>query len=256
MKIGLCTIAFRDSQLDTVLDLAARNGFDGVEIWGKPEHTPEIYDSSHNQRVAEAARNRGLAISQFGSYANPTSDRFEEEMAETLRIARDLGTDKIRVWAGDTGSAEADSQHWETAISGFRIFSDRASDAGFTLVLEMHSNRLTDTAEGCLRLLGQVDRSNLRLNFQPMSDHNNSRVMEEVGKVALYVTTVHAQNIVQVGETRRGLISEGVVDYPGVIEALRKAGFDGYVEVEFVREDDPEEALKADAKFLRSLVNK
>ena len=256
MKTGLCTIAFRDRQLDTVLDLAAQNGFDGVEIWGKPDHIPEIYDSSHNERVAGAARTRGLEVSQFGSYANPTSDRFQAEMVDSLRIARDLGTDKIRVWAGDTGSAEADSQQWETAISGFRIFSDRASDAGFILVIEMHSNRLTDSAEGCLRLLEEVGRSNLRLNFQPMFDHNNSRVMEEVGKVAPYVTTVHAQNVVQVGETCRGLISEGVVDYPAAIEELRKAGFDGYVEVEFVREDDPEEALKADAKFLKSLVDK
>ncbi len=34
---------------------------------------------------------------------------------------------------------------------------------------------------------------------------------------------------------------------------LAAAGFDGFLEVEFVREDDPEAALMADAAFLRAL---
>jgi len=253
VKVGLCTIAFRDRPIEAVLDLAVRAGFDGVEPWGKPDHTPAAYDREHNLRVAEAVRARGLEVSQFGSYANPTSDRFEREVEDALRTARDLGTDKIRVWAGRTGSAEADEAQWGTVITGHRAFSDRASDLGITLVVEVHRGYLTDTAEGSLRLVEGVNRPNFRLNFQPMSAHSPARVMEEARKMAPYVTTVHAQNYPQAGQNRRVLISEGMVDYAGVVEELRRAGFDGYLEVEFVREEDPEEALEADARFLRSL---
>jgi sugar phosphate isomerase/epimerase len=174
-------------------------------------------------------------------------------MGDALKIARDLGTDKTRVWAGRTGSAGADEAQWAAAIGGLRGFSDRAADLGVTLVLEMHNGYLSDTAEGSLRLVEGVARPNFRLNFQPMSAHGADRVMEEVRKVAAHVATVHAQNYAQVGQNRRALVSEGVVDFAGVVAELRRAGFDGYLEVEFVREEDPEEALIADARFLRSL---
>ena len=38
-----------------------------------------------------------------------------------------------------------------------------------------------------------------------------------------------------------------------VLDLAVRAGFDGFLEVEFVREDDPEAALMADAAFLRTL---
>ena len=251
MKTGLCTIAFKELALKTVLDLASRCGFDGVEPWGRPDHTPPAYDQAHNLRVAEAVRARGLEVSQFGSYANPTSDEFQTEMGDALKIARDLGTDRIRVWAGRTGSADADAAQWETVISSFRRSCDQALSLGIALVVEMHENRLTDTAEGSLRLVEGVGRPNFLLNFQPMSSHGPDRVLEEVRKVAPLVSAVHAQN--RLREGGRGLISEGIVDYAAVVSELRKAGFDGYIEVEFVREECPEEALAADARFLRSL---
>ena len=253
MKTGLCTIAFRDLSFEAVLDLAVKAGFDGVEPWGRPGHMPDVYDPDYTRRAAAAVRERGLEVSQFGSYANPASEAFEQEMEDALKIAQDFGTDKIRVWAGGSGSADADEAQWEAAISGFRRFADRAGDLGLTLVVEMHNGRLSDTAEGSLRLLEGVDRPNFRLNFQPMFTHTPERVLEEVRKIAPYVTTVHAQNYAEKGRNRRNLVAEGMFDFRAILAILKEAGFDGYLEVEFVREEDPEEALMADAKFLRSL---
>ena len=252
MKIGLCTIAFRERPFEAVLDLAVAAGFDGVEPWGKPDHLPAVYDAGYTRQMAEAVRTRGLEVAQFGSYANPTSQAFEQEMEDAIRISQDFETDKIRVWVGNTGSAEADAGQWEKAISGFQVFADRAKDAGMLLVVEMHNGRLSDTAEGCLRLVEGVDRSNFRMNFQPMYHHTPAEMMETLRQVATYVTTVHAQNYVATGSNERALIEQGLVNYRAVVEELKQVGFDGYLEVEFVKEDDPE-ALKADAAFLRTL---
>ncbi|MDA0747314.1 MAG: sugar phosphate isomerase/epimerase [bacterium] len=253
MKTALCTIAFRERSLEVVLDLAAGAGFDGVEVWGKPNHMPTGYNMEYTQRTAQEVRSRGLSVAQYGSYANPLSTHFEREMEDALNIATSLETDKIRVWAGTCGSADASDGEWEAAAVGFRTFSDRAAGSEITLVLEMHRGYLSDTVEGNLRLLGAVDRPNFRLNFQPIYTDFPEQVLESACKVAPYVTTVHAQNYQRVGSNARSLVSEGYVDYPAVITELKKAGFDGYLEVEFVREDHPEEALKADAAFLRSL---
>ncbi len=253
MKTALCTIAFKDRAFEEVLDLAVRAGFDGVEPWGKPDHIPAAYDAEFNRRMAGAILERGLVVSQYGSYVNPVSDGFEHEASEGLDIASDLGADKIRVWAGSCGSAEATGEEWQAAISGFRWLADRAGDAGVSLVLEMHAGYLSDTAWGSLRLVEGVDRPNFSLNFQPMYTDNADRVMAVTRQVAPRVATVHAQNYTSPGQNARSLISEGYVDYRAVVLDLVSAGFDGFLEVEFVREDDPEAALMADSAYLRGL---
>ena len=54
------------------------------------------------------------------------------------------------------------------------------------LVVEMHNGRLSDTAEGCLRLIDGVDRSNFRMNFQPMYHDTPEEMMETLRQVATY----------------------------------------------------------------------
>ena len=253
MKTALCTIAFKDRPFEDVLDLAVQAGFDGVEPWGKPHHMPASYNAEENRRIARSIRERGLEVSQYGSYINPVSAGFEREMAEGLDTASDLGADRIRVWAGSCGSDEATDEDWRNAVSGFRRFADRAGDRGVSLVLEMHLGYLSDTADGSLRLVEGVARHNFLLNFQPMYTDNARRVIAVARQVAPHVATVHAQNYVSEGRNARSLISEGYVDYREVVRELSAAGFDGYLEVEFVRDDDPGAALIADAGFLRGL---
>jgi sugar phosphate isomerase/epimerase len=50
MKLGLCRIAFRETSLEDVLDIAADYGFDGVEIWGQAPHIPPAYDAEYVKR--------------------------------------------------------------------------------------------------------------------------------------------------------------------------------------------------------------
>jgi sugar phosphate isomerase/epimerase len=253
MKTALCTIAFKQKPIEAVLEMAGCAGFDGVEPWGRPPHVPHPYDGDPMRRIAEAVRSRGLTVSQYGSYANPLSDDFKQAMADALRAASDLRTDMIRVWAGRCGSKAAPEADWKAAIEGLRLFSDRAADQGVRLVLEMHNGYLSDCAAGSLRLVEEVDRANFRLNYQPNFTHDAARVLAEAAKAAPFVLAVHAQNYMNPGSNTRALVSEGFVDYPAVVRLLKDTGFDGYLEVEFVREEAPEQALHADAAALRSL---
>jgi len=253
VKTGLCTIAFRDRPFEDVLDLAVSAGFDGVEPWGKPNHTPEPFDADAIKRNADAVVSRGLEVSQFGSYANPTDGGFEQQMTDAIATSKIYGTDKIRVWAGSCGSADAEDEQWTQAIDGFTKFCDRAEDAGMALAVEMHGDRLSDTVDGCLRMLDGVGRDNFLMNFQPMYTDQADTILDAAQRIAPFVTTVHAQNYVVAGKNTRSLVSDGLVDFNTVIGILRAVGFDGYLEVEFVKEDDPEAALKADAAYLRKL---
>ena len=253
MKTALCTIAFREKSFESVLDLAVDAGCDGVEPWGKPDHLPDPYVHEIALARGEAVRSRGLVVSQFGSYANPVSPRFEAEMDEALMAAEAFSTDQVRVWAGTCGSSDAAESVWRQAIEGFGRFCERASDVGVTLAVEMHGDRLTDTVDGCLRLIEGVGHDNFRMNYQPLSSETPEEAVENARRIAPHVVTVHAQNYVQVGHNTRSLIGEGMIDYATIIQTIKQAGFDGFLEIEFVREENPKDALMADAAFLRSL---
>jgi 3-dehydroshikimate dehydratase len=253
VKTGLCTIAFRDLPFEGVLDLAVSAGFDGVEPWGKPGHTPDPFDADVIRKASDAVQARGLEVAQYGSYANPTDEAFPQQVQDALLAAEIYKTSMIRVWVGSCGSADAAEEDWVKAISGFTTFCDQAADKGMSLAVEMHGNKLSDTVEGCMRLIEGVERDNFRMNFQPMYTDTPEQTLDAAQRISPYVSTVHAQNYVTVGKNTRSLVSDGLIDYPTVIGMFSALGFDGYLEVEFVKEDNPEEALKADAAYLRSL---
>jgi len=253
VKTGLCTIAFKPVPFEEVLDLAVEAGFDGVEPWGRPGHTPDPFDADVVRKYADAVSARGLEVAQYGSYANPTDEAFEQQMQDAIAAANIYQTQKIRVWVGNCGSADAQDAQWAQAITGFSTFCDRAADHGLELVVEMHGGRLSDTVDGCMRLIEGVNREDFRMNFQPMFTDTPDQTLDAVQRIAPFVSTVHAQNYVNVGSNARSLISDGLVDYETVIGILRAVGFDGYLEVEFVREEDPKDALKKDAAYLRKL---
>lgn len=264
MKAGIATIALRRYDIFQALDLAAEAGFRGVEVWGKPPHTPEEFDEEHTLRVRDRARANGLKVGVFGSYVRPVLPDFEQKAEDALRIAKILGARVIRVWAGNKEPHEADDDLWTFVALKLRDFALRAEDQGITLAMEMHGGTLCATPEGALRVIEQSGSPNLKLNFQviDMEKPDLERTIDLVGDL---VVNVHAQNYRpsrrEPGKMELCLVEEGVVDYDRVLSLLSERGFNRFVEVEFLKgEHDGEEtmldSLKRDAAYLKTLTEK
>ncbi len=264
MKPGIATIAFRNYDIFTALDMAAGAGFAGVEVWGKPPHTPEGLDEDHTRRVRDHARSNGLQIPIFGSYANPSWPEFEQKSDDAIRVALLLGAKIVRVWAGNRNPDVADEALWEQVALGMRQFALRAEDFGLKLAIEMHAETLCLTPEGALRLLGMVGAPNLKLNYQ-VGNFAEPNVEHDLGLVGDHVVMVHAQNFkvscCEPGKLNRTLVEAGNVDYDRVLSLLADRGFDGYVEVEFLKDESVSEtamleSLRKDAEYLKALTAK
>lgn len=264
MRAGIATIALRRYDVFHALDLAAEAGFEGVELWGKPPHTPEEFDEDHLKRIRDRARSNGLVVHMFGSYARPGLPDFEQKSEDAVRAARVLGARRIRVWAGSKEPAEADDEMWEMVCGSLREFALKAESEGITLAAETHSGTLAATPGGCLRLLEQVGAPNLKLNFQVVDPRNPDldRTVELIGD---HVVNVHAQNYrpsaIDKDKMEISCISEGVIDYERLAELLSRRGFTGFIEVEFLKgehvsEEIMLESLSRDAAFLRKIVSK
>ena len=262
MKPGIATIALRRYDIFTALDLAADAGFAGVEIWGKPPHTPEELDQDHMRRVRDRARENGLDIPVFGSYANPSWPEYEQRSADAIKLALLLGAKIVRVWAGNKEPKDADEELWQHAAGSFHEFALRAEYEGLTLAMETHADTLCFMPEGCLKLIEMANAPNLKLNYQPR-DFANPDIERDVRMLGDHVVMVHAQNFrpscVEQGKLDRCLIEEGAVDYDKALSLLAKHGFDGRVEVEFLKGENVTEAamldsLRRDAAYLKELT--
>ena len=264
MKAGLATIALRRYDVFQAIDLAAQAGFEGVEIWGRPPHTPEEFDEDHTRRIKDRLRANGLKASIFGSYANPAAPDYEQKAADAIKISKILGARRIRVWAGNKKPHEADEELWRHVAKSLHEFALRAEDDGITLAIEMHCGTLCATAEGCLRVIEESGSPNLKLNYQ-VYDPRNPDLERIIGMVGPHVVNVHAQNhrpsCREPDKLELCLIREGLVDYDKALSLLAEHGFKRFVEVEFLKgEHESEEAmldsLKKDAAYLRELTAK
>ncbi len=262
MKTGISTIALRKYDVFRALELAKSYGFDGVEIWGRAPHTPDVHDEAFTKQIAEKMASLGLSAAMVGSYVRPGSDDFEARSEQALAIAEIIDAKIIRVWAGAKEPPDADEPYFDMVASAFSEYAKKAADKGVVLAMEMHGGTLCKTAEGAMKIIEKANVDNLKMNYQvngaPECDWER-----EVDMLGDYIVNVHAQNHKpENGKMELAWINDGVLDYDQIIPRIAEHGFDGYVEVEFLRGEFAEdenvmlESLKMDSQYLRELVSK
>ena len=252
MKLGLCTIAFQEKSLEEVINIAADYGFDGIEIWGKPPHMPADYDEAYVKNVKDMAQRKGLTISAFGSYVDPLMHLYQKHFEEAFKIAHQLGTDLVRIWSG--GGPSKSISPADKRLILFRLVSmaQWANFRNMRLGLEMHNNHLTDSVASILEAIEGVNVPALKTYYQPLARVDADEPHTAAQQLASHVANVHAQNFDEQGKGCP--IADGVVDYTRIVEILSGAGYDDYLEVEFVHGDNKLEALQRDRDYLASLI--
>jgi len=253
MKLGLCTIAFREKPLADVVSIAADYGFDGVELWGQSPHMPPEYDAAYVKHVRDLVSQKGLEVAALGTYVNPLMPKHYQHFENAFKIAQGLGTNLVRIWSG--GGRSRSIHPDDKRLIGFRLvpLAQWAQFRRITLGIEMHDNNLTDSVESILALIKQTKSPALKTYFQPLFRSDADDPIEAAQKLAPYIVNVHAQNVDASGKPCP--TADGVVDYEKVVEVLASAGYSGYLEVEFVRGEDKLAALQRDRDYLASLIS-
>ncbi|MBD0415103.1 sugar phosphate isomerase/epimerase family protein [Oryzicola mucosus] len=152
---------------------------------------------------------------------------------KAVELTRDLGGSKL---AGILSSAHGKQeraltkQAWDTSVSAFTGVADRAKTAGVTLNLEVvnrfESNMLNTAAQG-MAYIEDVGASNVFLHLDTF--HMNI----EEADVGLAIR--HAADkigYVHIGESHRGYLGTGTIDFAAIFDALVAIGWDDYVTFE------------------------
>lgn len=276
MRFSMSTYCFagpmrsgRMSQLDAVRR-AGELGFDAVEIQGLL-HGPDVTDEAWAAALRQAAQEAGIAVSCFTFDADllrgcgGDSRRETERVCRMLELAAALGAPCVRhdctvgpipEQRGPRGFAD----YLPVLAEACRKITEAGAALGIRTMVENHGTFCQES-----RRVEQLVNAVGHPNFGLLTDIGNFLCADEdpaeaVGRVAPYTLYAHAKDFHRKtpmqpdpgagffrsrnGSYLRGaILGHGDVPVRHCLSALKLAGFDGTIAIEFEGMEEPDLAL-------------
>ena len=246
------------------LEHAARMGFDGLEIL---QRQFESTDNAALQKVKRHAFVLGLDLMGYSThqgFLSPDKERRQKNIDHTidcLEQAYRLGIPTMRVNSGTWGTSknfddlmakrgieeplkgytEEDAYKW--VIDAYEQLVPEAAKRGVIMGLENHWG-LGVTPEGIKRVVNAVDSEWLQVTL----DTGNFLENPYARLAQLAPRTVLMQCKTYFGGGRWYTLD---LDYARIASIMKKAGFKGYVSLEFEGKEDPLAAIPKSLQLLR-----
>jgi sugar phosphate isomerase/epimerase len=224
-------------------NLAGRLGLDGADISVAHLASREVDYLSELRHQAEAA---GVQIVMLVSYSDFTQPEAEERrrQLEVLKLnietAAHLGASFLRVTAGQAhpGVARAEGIAW--AVEGLTACLDEAAQAGITLTYENHTigygwtqYDFSRPADIFLEIVAQTEGSRLGILYDTANTlAHGDDPLAVLAQVQHRVKVLHVNDIRQKGAFEPVIAGTGVAPLAAIFQAMRQAGFDGWISLE------------------------
>lgn len=270
-RIGVSSYSFwgfrRDHLRDipTCLDHAARMGFDGFEVL---QRQLESVDNAELQKIKRHAFLNGLDLMGYSThqgFLSPDEEKRKKNIKHTIDCieqAYALGIPTMRVNSGTWGTSknfdelmerrgveppiegytEEDAYGW--VIAAYEEIVPVAEKCGVVLGLENHWG-LGVTPAGIKRVVEAVDSPWLRVTLDTGNflEDPYDRLEELAGEAVLVQAKTYYGG---------GVWYTLDLDYPRIGKIFKKAGFKGYVSLEFEGKEDPLTAIPKSLAMLRT----
>ena len=261
MQIGVHGLVFTgefdEKGLVTAASGARQAGFDLLEL---PLADPHGADGALVGRIVE---DHGLALT--ASLGLTAQTDISSEDPATVRRGTDLLRRAVDVLAAAGGEhlcgvihsamqkymAPATEQGREHSARALAEVAEHARGAGIPLSLEIvnrYESNLVNTARGALAHLQRIDHDNVHLHLDTyhmnIEESDMASPVHEAGATLQYV---------HIGESHRGYLGTGTVDFGTFYRALDRIGFDGPIVFESFSSAVVSEALSNTLGVWRNL---
>lgn len=256
-----------------IIDKAAEMGFDGIEYATTSNWTEE---PDAGRRIRERAAEKGIEVVALAVGADFIND--PDAAAKTkayVDLAVEMGASRLRhdITAGfrDKKICRGYDDALKVVVPAIREVADYAAERGIRTMTENHGFFSQDAAR-VEKLINTVAHE----NFGALVDIGNFMCADEdpvvsVGILAPYAVHVHAKDFhyksgmqpnpgqgwfqTRAGNYLRGaIIGHGEAKAAQSIRVLKKAGYDGYITVEFEGMEDKLLGIQYGLANLRSYV--
>ena len=234
---GLVSVTFRKLTPKEILALMTKTELRAVE-WGGDVHVPDAETASEVRRMSADA---GVTVASYGSYYHCGE---EEPFGPVLKAAVALGAPNIRVWAGNTGSLEADLAYREKVAADARMITSMAMSEGVSVAFEFHGGTLTDTTKSTLMLLDAAKTPGLSAYWQPPQGSRMENNLTALDELLPSVSNIHCfEWRCTNGEITRRPFAEGEAHWRAYFQKFADAGKSGCAFLEFVKNDSTEQLI-------------
>jgi sugar phosphate isomerase/epimerase len=248
--------------VDDFLLKARELGFDGVMLVAKRPHVslPD-YDDAARQKLRARIKELGLELVCIAGYTDftagvdkagvPNVEIQAVYVGELARLARDLGTNMVRIYTGYERSDVPFDKQYSMVVEGLQMAGRLAAKYGITLAVQNHHDiALHHTAMKWL--LDEVNLPNVRAAFDCWSPTLEGLSPEEIRKAVkimqpyiVHTTTAdytelprftydsnHTNYMPRESQMRAVPMGKGFLDYKTFISALKEIGYQGYIAYE------------------------
>ena len=270
--------------IDEFLDKAKQLGFDGVMLMAKRPHvSPLDYDAAARKALRCEIEDIGLKLVCLAGYTDftagvdkadiPNMEIQAAYVGELARLARDLGTDMMRIFTGYERPGVPFDKQYALVVEGLKLAGKQAAQYGVTLAVQNHHD-IASHHEMMYWLLKEVDMPNVKAAFDAwtptLQGLSSVQIRQAVLKMKPFIVHTTAAQYVRLPRfhyehdftnftqdqtlIRAVPIDRGIIDYKTFFNALKEIGYQGYVAYEMcaVLEDggDIENLDRTAKKFL------
>ena len=164
MKLGCSTILYGGHDLVHALDRIATAGYRAIELCAIANMAPHLQlgqADSYYEEVKASVAQRDLEIESIGGSGN-IGDR--ERFLQVLDAAAAVGAPVVTTGGG--GMSDDDASYAEV-IEKLNGLAREGASRGVKLSIKPHVNNAVYNTETALRMMGEVDREWIGINYDP-----------------------------------------------------------------------------------------
>ncbi len=245
--------------VDEFLVKAKELGFDGVMLVAKRPHvSPFDYGEAARKKLKARIKELGLELTGLAGYTDftagvdkPGIPHVEIQatwVGEIAKLARDLGTDMVRIFTGYFRDGVPYDKQYGMVVEGLMLAGKKAAEHGVTLAVQNHHDIGLHHDE-MFWLLNEVNLPNVKVGWDAWSPTLEGLSSEEIAtsiqKMKPYIINTivadyvkmelfhyehkHTNYLPKGVQVRAVPVGEGIIDYKTFIGELKKIGYQGYI---------------------------
>ncbi|MCI8615829.1 MAG: TIM barrel protein [Lachnospiraceae bacterium] len=241
MKLSVCVDAvFMGKPIEEAVQKVKEAGLDTIEFWTWEDKDVELLEKLHGEGINIAAFCTGfISLVEKGE-----RDKYIESLKKTIATAKRLGCSVLISQTGQELSVSRQQQH-ESMVEGLKACVPYLEESGITLVVEPlntrvdHAGYYLSSSDEAAEIMREVGSPYVKMLF----DIYHQQIMEgdlirRIREYIPYIGHFHAA-----GNPGRHELYQSEIDYKKVFEAIKEAGYEGCIGLEYFPEDEPEKGL-------------
>ena len=245
--------------VDEFLVKAKELGYEGVMLVAKRPHvSPHDYDKAARKKLKERIESLGLTLVGLAGYTDftagidkpgiPNAEIQAAWVGEIAELAKDLGTDMVRIFTGYERPGIPYDKQYAEVVSGLKMAGKLAAVHGVTLVVQNHHD-IALHHDAMYWMLKEVNMPNVMAGWDAWSPTleglTKAELRESILKMKPFiVNTIAADYVVhpryqyvndltnykaEQPVMRAVPMGQGMIDYKTWFDTLKEIGYRGWI---------------------------